>query len=75
MVSDRRQGLWVYYRLHPELPPWAKNILRITAEGVGGEQPFANDKATIDQMPNRPGARFCNIKTASPTLLGGQEPS
>ncbi|HOP16540.1 MAG TPA: metalloregulator ArsR/SmtB family transcription factor, partial [Gammaproteobacteria bacterium] len=22
LVSDRREGLWVHYRVHPELPDW-----------------------------------------------------
>lgn len=27
LLMDRRQGQWVYYRLHPDLPQWAKEIL------------------------------------------------
>lgn len=27
LVLDRRQGQWVFYRLHPELPEWAKRVL------------------------------------------------
>src|SRR3989304_3575780 len=27
IVSDRREGLWVHYRLNPELPPWAREVL------------------------------------------------
>lgn len=30
LLSDRRQGQWVYYRLHPQLPQWALEILRTT---------------------------------------------
>jgi hypothetical protein len=25
---DRRQGQWVYYRLHPELPTWVTEVLK-----------------------------------------------
>lgn len=32
LLADRRQGQWVYYRLHPELPEWVPNILRTTLE-------------------------------------------
>lgn len=28
VLLDRRQGQWVYYRLHPELPAWVVNILQ-----------------------------------------------
>lgn len=28
ILLDRRQGQWVYYRINPELPQWALNIVR-----------------------------------------------
>ena len=28
LLSDRRQGQWVFYRLSPNLPPWALDILK-----------------------------------------------
>lgn len=27
LLLDRRQGQWVYYRLNPELPQWATEII------------------------------------------------
>lgn len=27
LLADRRQGQWVYYRLHPNLPTWVKVML------------------------------------------------
>lgn len=27
LLQDRRQGQWVYYRLHPQLPAWALHSL------------------------------------------------
>lgn len=27
ILADRRQGQWVYYRLHPQLPAWVSNML------------------------------------------------
>jgi ArsR family transcriptional regulator len=58
-VSDRRQGLWIYYRVHPDLPTWAAEVLRATARGVAGDTPFASDRAALDGMPNRPEGRCC----------------
>jgi ArsR family transcriptional regulator len=29
IVLDQRKGQWVYYRLNPELPDWANQILNI----------------------------------------------
>ncbi|CAG8999435.1 MAG: Arsenic resistance transcriptional regulator ArsR1 [Candidatus Celerinatantimonas neptuna] len=31
LLIDERRGKWVYYRLHPQLPPWSVEILVITA--------------------------------------------
>lgn len=31
VLVDERRGKWVFYRLHPELPEWAKNVLVCTA--------------------------------------------
>jgi ArsR family transcriptional regulator len=59
VVSDRRQGLWVYYRLHDALPGWARQVLAATAEGVAGQVPYADDRAALSAMPNRPGAACC----------------
>jgi ArsR family transcriptional regulator, arsenate/arsenite/antimonite-responsive transcriptional repressor len=28
LLADRRQGQWVYYRLHPELPTWVNKTLK-----------------------------------------------
>ena len=30
LLLDRRQGLWVYYRLNPALPEWIHQVLRTT---------------------------------------------
>jgi len=59
VVTDRREGLWVHYRINPELPEWAAEVLRVTAQGVEGETPFAADRELLAEMPNRPGARCC----------------
>lgn len=59
LVSDRRQGLWVYYRLDNVLPEWAQQVLQATAEGVAGQAPYADDRRVLSLMPNRPGAACC----------------
>ena len=28
LLMDRRQGQWVYYRLHPDLPSWVAAVLK-----------------------------------------------
>lgn len=59
VVSDRRQGLWVYYRLHPELSDWAQDVLGAAARGAADQPPFVQDRAALRDMPNRPGAPCC----------------
>ena len=59
LVSDRRQGQWVYYRLHEALPDWAGRVLTATQLGVAGQAPYADDLAALAEMPNRPGTSCC----------------
>lgn len=28
LLADRRQGQWIYYRLHPQLPNWVTKTLK-----------------------------------------------
>jgi ArsR family transcriptional regulator, arsenate/arsenite/antimonite-responsive transcriptional repressor len=59
LVADRRAGLWVYYRIHPELPTWAQAVLRETHAGLRHGKPFVSDLALLSAMPNRPDAPRC----------------
>ncbi|MBU1191069.1 MAG: metalloregulator ArsR/SmtB family transcription factor [Gammaproteobacteria bacterium] len=59
IVQDQKQGQWVYYRLHPELPSWAKSVLRDTARGIAEEALFAGDRNMLASMSNRPGTSCC----------------
>lgn len=53
ILQDRREGLWVYYQLHTDLPVWARKILRTTVSGVQTVKPFCTDKQNLSLMPNR----------------------
>jgi ArsR family transcriptional regulator len=59
IVLDRRQGQWVYYRINPKLPNWARQVIKTTLNGAATQQPFVNDLTALTQMPNRPGAPCC----------------
>lgn len=59
LVLDRRDGLWVYYRIHLALPAWARHVLEETASGVRAQSPFADDAQALAQMANRPSAQRC----------------
>ncbi|MHB8534723.1 MAG: metalloregulator ArsR/SmtB family transcription factor [Sulfuricaulis sp.] len=59
LVSDRRAGVWIYYRLHSDLPKWAQTILHETLRGFGKTQPYRTDRKTLRAMPNRPAVTRC----------------
>jgi ArsR family transcriptional regulator len=59
LVVDRRAGLWIHYRINPELPDWVYAVLRAVAEGVGAQAPHREDAVALALMPNRPGAPRC----------------
>jgi len=59
LVVDRKEGLWVHYRLNPDLPVWVETVLAETLNAVSGEQPYGSDLVKLSAMPNRPGSRCC----------------
>ena len=59
VVSSRRQGQWVYYQLDPELPEWAREVITQTTWAMGDVSPYAEDRAELASMANRPGAACC----------------
>ncbi|WMP16736.1 metalloregulator ArsR/SmtB family transcription factor [Thiothrix lacustris] len=47
LLLDRKAGLWVYYRLHPELLCWALDVLENLRLGSEGEVPFQVDRERL----------------------------
>lgn len=47
LLLDRKSGLWVYYRLHPELPQWVENIMNVLQTAGAGQEPFAADNMRL----------------------------
>jgi len=58
IISDRKQGQWVFYRIHPDLPLWAKSVLAQTTEN---NIPLIDIPLTrLADMQGRPNkASFC----------------
>lgn len=52
LLADRRQGQWVYYRLHPHLPTWVREVLKIT--GDANREWLAQQIRRLDAMGDRP---------------------
>ena len=60
IVSDRREGLWIHYRIHPDLPVWAHNILSTASRANAAVKPLALDRKRLRGAPNRPPVRCCD---------------
>lgn len=50
MLLDRRAGLWIHYRVHPDLPAWAREALIAVGRGCTGEQPFESDRTRLARL-------------------------
>ncbi|HEC18839.1 MAG TPA: metalloregulator ArsR/SmtB family transcription factor [Gammaproteobacteria bacterium] len=59
VVIGRRQGQWIYYRLNPQLPEWAQQVVACTAEAMASVSPYGEDRLSLDKMANRPSASCC----------------
>ena len=59
IVSDRREGLWIHYRLNPDLAPWARRILDTASQANATAKPFAQDRKRLRGAPTRPPIRCC----------------
>lgn len=59
LVADRRDGVWVHYRLRPELPDWALEVIHAAAKGLADESVFVEDARMLAGMPDRPAGRCC----------------
>ena len=47
LLQDRKAGLWVYYRLHPELPTWAVQVLACLQTGADRETLYQKDRERL----------------------------
>jgi ArsR family transcriptional regulator len=59
IVSDRREGLWIHYRINPALPEWAREILTTANQANAAAKPFAQDRKRLRGAPTRPPIRCC----------------
>jgi len=48
-----REGTWVYYRLHPQLPLWASRIIELMVQGAESHL-AALDRGRLATMADRP---------------------
>lgn len=55
LLEDRRNGQWVYYRLHPQLPEWVGDVLKTTLNS--NAEWLRQDVQRLWQMRDRPGRK------------------
>lgn len=48
LLVSRKQGTWVHYRLNPDMPLWAAQILSAMADGVTRLEPYRADKQQVE---------------------------
>ncbi|MES1923726.1 metalloregulator ArsR/SmtB family transcription factor [Salinisphaera sp. T31B1] len=60
LVADRRERIWVYYRLADTLPSWARTTLDAVIAEHGNRPPFVDDARRLAHMPDRPDGRCSN---------------
>jgi len=60
IVSDRREGQWIYYQIKNDLSAWAQSILNTTAKANISRPPFQDDLNKLAAMANRPKSTCCN---------------
>ncbi|MGX9462064.1 metalloregulator ArsR/SmtB family transcription factor [Shewanella sp. A14] len=58
IISDRKHGQWVFYRINPNLPLWAKSVIAQTTEN--NLELIMSSLQRLDIMQNRPNkVSFC----------------
>ena len=50
IVTARREGQWMHYRLHPDLPQWAFVVIRALQDAASNKAPFTADEERIRSM-------------------------
>lgn len=53
VLQDRREGVWVYYRLHAQLPVWTITVLQQTLCGIQAQEPFLSDSLKLKNAPDK----------------------
>jgi ArsR family transcriptional regulator len=49
VLRHRRAGQWIHYRLHPDIPAWALDVLKALDRGCIGKPPFEDDRLRLIQ--------------------------
>ncbi len=59
LVSDRREGQWVYYQISSELADWVYSLIKTVAIGAEEHEPYRSDKQALASMSCKLGGNRC----------------
>jgi len=59
LVLDRREGLWIHYRIHPDLPAWGNQLLQAVHSGCEGKPPYTDDRKQLSKIDSGKPAASC----------------
>ena len=59
LVEARREGTWMFYRMHTGLPGWADRMITAAHEQLAGLDGFARDLHRLGTMRDRPVSQAC----------------
>jgi len=60
LLTDRRQGQWVYYQINPDVPTWVTDVLQAVASGTSDLNPYKTDNDVLAEMPTRSDSLGCS---------------
>lgn len=60
ILQDRRDGVWIYYHLSPDLPGWAVKVLKDTVISIKDQEPFCTDRKHLNEMLTRLNQNRCS---------------
>lgn len=72
IVEDARIANRVFYRIHPDLPDWACDVVDRLARGLAEMPDFAAIQRRLNEFPNRPRQR-ATFRCGDGDLHRGQE--
>jgi len=50
IVSDRRKGTWIYYRIHPTLSKWAIQVITTSLKSSSTTKPYSSDLVALNRI-------------------------
>ena len=59
LLLDRRDGLWIHYSLHPDLPIWCYKTLQSLSKGCVNSEPYLRDTKRLIDL------NISNVKNSS----------